>query len=95
MTMKLTSMTFAAAIAAGLAFAPVAQAKEMYTDPEKCIAEIGELDANNDGYVDNTEYSKYGRIEMNVDTDRDGRISNDEKVVACKAGAMQALAPKG
>lgn len=92
--MKLLPTTLAVMMAAGLSFASLAQAQEMYTDPDKCVSEIGALDANGDGYVDNTEYSAYGTIETNVDTDGDGKISNDEKVVACKGGAMKALAPK-
>lgn len=86
-------MTLAAAMATGLALSPAAHAKEMYTDPDKCVSEIGALDKNGDGYVDNTEHSQYGRIDTNVDTDGDGKISGDEKVVACKGGAMQALNP--
>ena len=93
--MKKTLTTLAAALAAALVFSPIAQAKDMYTDPDKCVAEVGALDVNGDGYVDNDEYAAYGRVETNVDTDGDGRISGDEKVVACKDGAMQALKPKG
>lgn len=93
--MKYSMFAVAATIAAGLALSPAVNAKEMYTDPDKCVSEIGALDANGDGFVDNTEYSQYGKIDTNVDTDGDGTISEDEKVVACKAGAMEALAPKG
>lgn len=64
------------------------------TNPDNCVADIGALDANGDGYVDNTEYASYGRVEMNVDTDGDGRISADERIVACREGALQALKPE-
>ncbi|MBU1211337.1 MAG: hypothetical protein KJ587_08700 [Alphaproteobacteria bacterium] len=91
--MRLAMMTLTTVMATSMALATVAQAQEMYTDPDKCVAEVGKLDVDGDGYVDNNEYSAYGRIETNVDTDKDGKISGDEKVVACKGGAMQALKP--
>ena len=84
----LATTLFAAVASSGA----IAQA-QMYTDPDKCVAEISALDTNRDGFVDNNEMSAYGRVETNVDTNNDGRISNDEKVVACKNGVMRALKP--
>ncbi len=52
--------------------------------PMKCIANIGKLDTNDDGYVDNRERGAYSRVMTNVDVNKDGKISPDEAVVACK-----------
>ncbi len=70
-------------------------AQSVYSSPENCVAEVGKLDTNGDGYVDNTEASQYGRIETNVDTNGDGRLSADERTVACKSGLMDAFKPSG
>ncbi len=50
----------------------------------KCIANIGKLDVDNDGYVDNRESTRYSKIMTNVDVNKDGKISPDEAVVACR-----------
>ena len=60
-------------------------------DPDKCIAEIGALDTNGDGYVDGREFARYGQIETNVDTDHDGWISAEERTVACRRGVFRSL----
>ena len=52
--------------------------------PMKCIANIGKLDTNDDGFVDNKERGAYSKVMVNVDVDKDGKISPDEAVVACK-----------
>jgi hypothetical protein len=81
----------AAAIIAATTFG-AAQAQKV--NPENCVANVAALDVNGDGYVDSQEMAQYGRIETNVDTDGDGRISNQETTVACRDGAMAALKPK-
>ena len=64
-----------------------------FTDAEACIAAIGELDLNRDGYVDNHEASSFKRVETNIDVNRDGWISEEEKVVACEDGVERAFVP--
>jgi hypothetical protein len=65
-----------------------------FADESDCVAKIGALDMNKDGYVDNTERAQYTNLETNVDTDKDGKISMDERTVACKSGAVKALQGK-
>lgn len=92
--MKLTNIALAALISAGAIGGFTTANAAPYTDPEMCVADIGKLDLNGDGFVDNTEMAEYDQIKTGVDTDGDGKISNEETTVACKNGAVDALKPK-
>lgn len=91
--MKFTSVGIASLMVFGLAGAVNAQ-DNRFQSPEQCVSEVGTLDANGDGFVDNTEYTQYGDIQTSVDTDSDGRISRDELIVACDSDLANALMPK-
>jgi hypothetical protein len=93
--MKLMSMGVAAIIAASTFGVAQAQQNHFGPDPKTCVSNVSALDTNGDSYVDNTEMAEYGRIENNVDTNGDGRISAQETTVACRDGALQALKPQG
>lgn len=88
------TVTFGLIGLAAVVVAGSASAEDTYRNPDNCVADVERLDANGDGFVDNTEYAAYGDIDTNVDVDGDGRISPDEKVVACKSGAMRGLVPE-
>ena len=60
-----------------------------FAGPMNCVAEIGQLDANDDGYVTPDEASSVTGIMANVDIDGDGRISPQEAVVVCQTTAQQ------
>jgi hypothetical protein len=92
---KLVSLGVAALIGAGMFSGAFAQSNTFGADPQTCVSNIGALDTNGDGFVDNREMAAYGRIESNVDTNGDGRISSNEVVVACRDGALEALKPNG
>lgn len=62
-----------------------------YTDPERCVAEIGALDRNLDGYISGSEIKGRGTIAKNVDTDGDGLISETEMSTACRSRIMEPL----
>lgn len=91
--MKFTSVGLASLMVLGLASLANAQ-ENRFQSPDQCVSEVGALDANGDGFVDNTEYAQYGDIQTNVDTDSDGRISRDELTVACDSDLANALMPK-
>jgi len=74
-----------------LALLTAANAQSRYQDPERCKAEMIELDKDGDGYISDEEMGEYGRISTRVDTDGDGRISRDELVVACDSNLVEAL----
>ena len=93
--MKLTSLGVAALISVGTFGTAFAQSKTFGADPQNCVSNVSALDTNGDSYVDNGEMATYSRIETNVDTDGDGRISRNEVTVACRDGALDALQPKG
>lgn len=92
--MKFTSVGIASLMVLGLASTVSAQ-DNRFQNPQQCVAEVGTLDANSDGFVDNTEYSQYGDIQTSVDTDSDGKISQDELTVACDSDLANSLMPKG
>ena len=85
----------AALISVGTFSTAFAQSNTFAPDPRNCVSNVSALDTNGDCYVDNREMAEYGRIETNVDTDRDGRISRTEVTVACRDDALEALQPKG
>ena len=93
--MKFINLGVAALMTAGTFGTAFAQQTTFSPDPRNCVSNVSALDTNGDNYVDNTEMAEYGRIETNVDTDRDGRISSNEVTVACRDGALEALQPKG
>ena len=93
--MKIVNLGVAALISVGTFGTAFAQSKTLGPDPQNCVSRVSALDTNGDSYVDNREMAEYGRIETNVDTNGDGRISSNEVTVACRNGAMDALQPEG
>jgi len=66
-----------------------------FAGPMNCVAEIGQLDANDDGYVTPDEASDVTGVMANVDIDGDGRISPQEAVVVCQTTSQDdVFAPK-
>ncbi len=92
--MKISTFALAAAMTAASFGVASAQSGAFKSDPSQCMANVGALDKNGDGFLDNTEMSAYGRVETNVDVNGDGRISAQEMTVVCRDGASQALQPK-
>jgi hypothetical protein len=63
--------------------------------PMGCVANIAQLDANDDGFVSADEASGVSGVMANVDIDGDGRISPEEAVVVCKTTSLDdVFAPK-
>ena len=93
--MRFTSLGVAALLSVGTFSTAFAQSNTFAPDPRNCVSNVSALDINDDSYVDNREMAEYGRIETNVDTNRDDRISRNEVTVACRDGALEALQPKG
>ncbi|MEZ5925185.1 MAG: hypothetical protein R3D57_12460 [Hyphomicrobiaceae bacterium] len=87
----LSLATVVAISASSLAGVALAQT----TSPEDCVAEIGKLDTDGDGFVMNNEASAYGEIGTNIDVDNDGRLSVEERTVACQNGLIQSMRSKG
>ncbi len=87
--MKLASIGLAALLS--LAVVDAAKAAAAYGDTEECVAALGALDADGDGYVDKAEQADKVKVEANVDGDGDGRISNAEQTIACRTGAISGL----
>ena len=87
--MKLATIGLAALLSLGAMGAANAAAG----DTEECLAALGALDINGDGYLDKDELAGRAKIDANADSDGDGRISNAEQAVACRAGAV--TLPKG
>ncbi|WP_088342536.1 MULTISPECIES: hypothetical protein [Rhodomicrobium] len=93
--MKFSSFALAAALSAASYGVAQAQSSNTLTeDPRLCVSRATALDVNRDTYIDAQEYESYGRIATNVDTNGDGRISAEERTVACRDGALEALRPK-
>lgn len=92
--MKFSSFALAAALSAASFGVANAASPTLTEDPRLCTSRVAALDVDRDTYVDAGEYETYGRIATNVDTDGDGRISENERVVACRDGALEALQPK-
>jgi hypothetical protein len=66
-----------------------------FAGPMNCVAEIGQLDTNDDGFVTPDEASDVAGVMANVDLDGDGRISPQEAVVVCQTTAQEdVFAPK-
>lgn len=82
-------MALAAMMSLGMAGGMTMATAEPFQDPDLCVAEIDKLDANNDGFVDNTEWPSISEVHKNVDVDGDGRISQDEKTVSCEEGVVE------
>jgi hypothetical protein len=59
-----------------------------FAGPMSCVAEIGQLDANDDGFVSANEASGVTGVMANVDIDGDGRISPQEAVVVCQTTSL-------
>ena len=87
--MKLASIGMALLLCVG-----AAHAAAPYGSTEECLTALGALDVDGDGYVDKAELADNVRIEANVDSDGDGRISNAEQTVACRTGAVTGLKGK-
>ena len=60
-----------------------------FAGPMNCVAEIGQLDTNDDGFVTPDEASGIAGVMANVDIDGDGRISPQEAVVVCQTTAAE------
>ncbi len=54
-----------------------------------CVDQISRLDTNSDGFVDAQEWPTIADIHKNVDLNGDGRISQDEIIVACDDGVVE------
>lgn len=93
MKMEIFRASLAALILAATAGAATA-ANSVYANPDECKAQVGSLDANTDGFVSADEVPTPGVIQTNVDTDGDGKISQEEMVVACDNELLDALKPK-
>lgn len=89
--MTFSRLALAAMMSLGLAGGVTIANAAPFEDPELCVAEIGKLDVNNDGFVDNSEWPSISEVHRNVDVDGDGRISQDEKTVSCKEGIVEAF----
>jgi len=90
--MKLASVGLAALLSLGAVGA--ANAAAAYGSTEECLAALGALDVDGDGYLDKAEQADNVKVEANVDRDGDGRISNAEQTVACRTGAVTGLKGK-
>ena len=86
--MKLASVGLAACLCLGTVSA--ANAAAAYGSTEECLAALGALDVDGDGYVDKAEQTDSVRVEAGADSDGDGRLSNAEQTVACRTGAVTA-----
>lgn len=62
---------------------------------QACIAELAKLDHNSDGFVENKDLAEYGPVATNVDLDNDGRLSAEERRVACESGLLKPLKAEG
>jgi hypothetical protein len=89
--MKLASIGLAALLSLGTLGAANGAA---YGSTEECLAALGALDVDGDGYLDKAEQADNVKVEANVDRDGDGRISNAEQTVACRTGAVTGLKGK-
>lgn len=89
--MKLASVGLATLLSLGAVGAANAAA---YGSTEECVAALGALDVDGDGYLDKAEQADNVKVEANVDRDGDGRISNAEQTVACRTGAVTGLKGK-
>ena len=74
---------------------PAAQAQSSVPTAQACIAEMSQLDKNADGFVENKDLAEYGPVETNVDIDNDGRLSVEERRIACESGLLKPLKTKG
>ena len=92
--MKMKPIAFGLVALLLLGCASTADAAGAYASTEECVAAIGALDADGDGYVDTSEQADIVKFEPSVDRDRDGRISNEEQTAACRTGAVTALKGK-
>lgn len=85
-----------AAIASLLILAPAGAAfaqQDVFTSPDECMNSALSLDANGDGFLDARERLGNERIQTNVDTNGDGRISRSEMTVLCNSATSDALQP--
>jgi hypothetical protein len=85
-----------AAIASILILAPAGTAfaqQDVFTSPDECMNNALSLDANGDGFLDAQERIGNERIQTNVDTNGDGRISQSEMTVLCNSATSDALQP--
>jgi hypothetical protein len=87
--MKLASIGLAAMLSLGAVSAT--NAAVLYSSTEECIAALGALDVDGDGYIDKAEQADNVKVEANVDSDGDGKVSNAEQTVACRTGAITGL----
>ena len=90
--MKLAAFGLVALLSLGVASA--ADAAGAYASTEECLAAVGALDVDGDGYVDKGEQGDVIKFEASVDRDGDGRLSNEEQTAACRTGAVTALKGK-
>ena len=92
--MKHLNIALASLLLVGAAGGVANAQNSPYLNAQECTSEVSALDVNSDGYVTSEEIRGRGTIETNVDTDGDGRISQNEMTVACNSKTMEALTPK-
>lgn len=56
---------------------------------EQCIARFAEPEATFDQRLAGSEAPEYDQVKSQVDTNRDGVISSDEYIVACREGVFE------
>ncbi len=87
-----TSLGLVLTLAVGLG---PAAAQSPASTAQACIAELAKLDRNADGFVENNDMAEYGPVATNVDLDNDGRLSSEERRVACESGLLKPLKVEG
>lgn len=89
---RILALTAAAALFATTAVAPTF-AQTM--NDEQCKAEFAKVDADRNDRLDDDRLRDYDTVMSQVDVDKDGSISADEYIVACKAGALDKVRKGG
>ena len=88
------SLQISVLLSSGLMIVP-AWAQSPPPTAQACIAELAQLDRNGDGFVENKDLHVYGPVASNVDLDNDGRLSANERRLACESGLLKPLKVDG
>lgn len=92
--MQYRALTTAALVAAITTFSGVS-ATTFAMDDVKCKAEFAKADANRDERLKDDENRDYDQVKSQVDVNKDGEISADEYIVACKQGILDKVRKSG